>query len=324
MTKILFASNNVSHFPGAITSSSAATFDATRVPYSIQLSNYELAGSPVFVPSSTDDTWFHFRTYANSYDHNRNDTWFQAYDAADNLLFTVTKRNSFSGLSSTIILYNGATTLSASTANSLTSTKANSVDIKYRVNGLLIRIEFYHNSILVASNQFNANANGYGKPVRFVIGAGLVSGLTDKQHYSEIIVAEDDTRNARLNLLRPESAGAYADWDGALAVLADDNSTTGMTTIAAAQRSSMIMSAYAGAPNISNVVTVSTALRGLNAPTGLKHFIRQSAVDYDGAVRLIPESIGYQLTDFPLNPATSLPWTAADLSTVEVGFLSVA
>lgn len=73
-------------------------------------------------------------------------------------------------------------------------------------------------------------------------------------YFSEVIISDSDTRNARLDLLRPVSAGAYENFDGPLSSLADDDPTTGMTTTLPDQSQSTILSDYAGANNISNVV----------------------------------------------------------------------
>ena len=117
---------------------------------------------------------------------------------------------------------------------------------------------------------------------------------------------------------------AFSEWDGTIASLGDDDSATGIYTKVAGERHTMSLSAYTGAQNLSNLVSVSMTTRGLNSPSKIKHVIRQSGVNYDGPDIPLPNGLKYNIHDLPLNPATSLPWTSSDLSSIEVGVLSVA
>lgn len=324
MPNILFASNNIAHFPTSVSGSLAGTFDDSRVPYSIALSNHELVNSPIFVPTTNENTWFNFRTYSNTTDDNHDTTYFQCYDASGNLLVELKKLLSTDDLLSRVILHNGTTTNEADSTIPMTLNKMNIVSIHLRVTSLLIELDLYINQSLSASVAFASNPNSFGDPVRFSIGSAFVDSPTDTQYYSEIMVADGDTRNGRLDLLRPDATGANSDWLGSLGVLADDDTTTGLTTVSAAQRQTMLMTAYTGAANISNFVSVSSTTRGANSPTGLQHTVRLSGINYDGAVHPIDFALSYQLTDFNVNPATSLPWHGDDLSLIETGFVSVA
>jgi len=324
MPKILFASNNIAHWPTALPGSIPGTYDVNRVPYSIAMSNFETLNSPRFTPSTGTETWFHFRMFASSNTSNSNRVFFNAYDDVGNTLFTLRKRNNSSDYGITAFLYDGSTTLSDDSSINFTQSKVGFIDIKYTTTNLLMRLEIFINGTLSSTITFNSNPNNRGHPVTFSIGCAFVSSLNDVQHISEIIVADGDTRNARLDLLRPTSAGAYEQWNGSLTVLADDDPTTGMTTIAAAQRQTVRLTAYTGAPNISNLVIVSQTTRGQNSPTGIRHTVRLSTVDYDSDVIPVGFPLQYNITDFEINPATSLPWVGSDLSLIETGFISVA
>jgi len=324
MANILFASNNVAHFPGASTGADNTRFDAARVPYSIRLTNYQQVSSPVFQQTTGDDTWFHFRTHWYNVKYNFTGTWFTAFDAANNTLFTIQKRNATYSSDPRLILYDGSTSLTDDGSLALPDDLISSIDIRFRQTSLVIECDMYVNGGLSCSLAFASNPNGRGHPVRFQLGAGIVDNLTDSQDFSEILVADADTRNARLDLLRPQAAGAYEQWDGQLATLADDDSTSGMTTIDADQRQTMTMTPYGGAPNISNVVAVSTTTRGQNSPTQLQHTVRLSGVDYDGVAHDVDFALEYHITDFKINPATSLAWDETDVAAVEVGFVSRA
>ena len=328
MPKILFASNNVSHFPGSIPGSAAGTFDPLRVPYAVLLTNYQLLTSPDFLPSSGDTTWFHFRSFCdgNPYGIPSGSTGilFQCLDASNRMLCKLTKKNNTYTQLLTLSLYNGTTTITADTTIPMTQSKMNFIDVSLKITSVLIQMTVYINGALAATVSFGSNPNSLTNPVRFSLGCSHTESLVLGQNFSEIIISEGDTRNARLNFLRPVTTGAYSAWDGDLAALGDDDTTTGLYTKVAAERHSAGLSTYNGAQNLSNLVSVSMTTRGLNSPTKIKHMIRQGGVNYDSPNINLPYSLQYNLYDLALNPATGLPWTSTDLSTLEVGVLSVA
>lgn len=324
MPNIVFASNNITHFPNANAGSVVGSFDPQRVPYTIAVENREELNSPTFPAVAGDDTWFHFRTYFDSLQFGGTDTLLKAYDDSDHLLFDVRKRLNDFSYAPAIDIFDGDQTNTVNCTIQMTLQKSNSVDIRFTRTNLLLRVEVYVNGSLSGSTQFGSNNNDYGKPVRFTLGGAYVEAIDDIQHYSEIIVADGDTRNARLDLLRPAAAGHYDSWDGLLASLADDDTTTGMTTVDPNTRHTMTMSTYNGASNISNFIAVSQTTRGQNSPSKLKHSVRLSGVDYDGPEHDIDYALAYQITDYAINPATSLPWEGSDIAAIETGFVSVA
>lgn len=328
MPNILFASNNISHFPGSIPGSVAGTFDPLRVPYSIQMTNYQLLTGPDFTPSAGDTTWFHFRSYSdgNSYNIPTGATGilFQCQDALNRNLIRLTKKGGVYTQQLTLTVYNGTTSITADTNIPLTQGKMNFIDISLRITAVLIRADVYINGALACFASFGSNPNSLTNPIRFSLGCSHSETLTWPQYFSEIVVADGDTRNARLNFLRPVAGGAFSQWDGVLAALGDDDPTSGLYTKVANERHTATLSTYNGAQNLSNLVSVSQTTRGLNSPSKIKHTIRQGGVNYDSPNINLPYSLQYNLYDLPLNPATGMPWTSDDLSSLEVGVLSVA
>lgn len=325
MPNILFASNNIAHWPGVLAGSVVGTFDSARVPYALAMENYEEINSPVHIESTGDDTWYHFRIHWSTIDYNQIAMLLQAYQpGSSNLAFRIQKANGTASGTLRIYLYDGNTSIDDTATLNLTRGKMNSVDVKYTANPLGLGLELYVNGTLAADVTLASNPNSYLAPDRFSLGCAFTDNLTDKQYISEIIVADGDTRNARLDLLRPVAAGAYEQWGGLLSALADDDTTTGMTAISPAQRQTVTLEPYNGATNISNIVSVSQTTRGLNSPTKMRHTIRMGGVDYDSADIDLPYALEYSLTDWTINPATSLPWDSGDLTGVETGFMSVA
>ena len=313
MTNILFASNSISHFPGSEPKSEVWAFDANRVPYAIGAPALTMVSSPKFKASESNETWFHFR-----FGQDRG-----YYD--DGPIFTV--KDASGAVLLVLNIYNGDTVKTVFNAGGQTATKTLMVpfanqqmrtyDIKFGCTDLVADIAVYVNEMLLYTHSLSVTSK--------IIPRFLVLGGSDgSTRFSEIIVADGDTRNARLDLLRPVSAGAYGNWNGYLSALSDDDPTTGMVTTLPDQAESTILSPYKGAYNISNVVQVTTSVRGLNSPTKLKHFLRSSGVDYYSPVFTVPFSKDYQVTDWTVNPASSEPWNAEDVATMEFGFKSFA
>lgn len=315
MVKILFASNNIVHFPTAVPGSTVGTYNATRVPYAIRFEPFQVVNLPNFLPSTTDETWFHFDQFVDSGLLLAHQTLF-LYDDLGRLLYHYDRLGNGSDRS---VLYNGTSSVAVNHTAGSNSVILNTFDIQYLTNILGMEARVYLNGTLVGTVILNSNPNGYGKPVRFRLGGG-----TQIYRYSQVLVADGDTRNARLNFLRPTGAGAYSNWQGIISSLIDEDNSTGLATIEANSKHSLPLSAYSGSVNISNIAIVTNTTRGINSPTKLKHLIRSGGVDYLSAELSIPQTLQYNITDTQINPATSLPWVSSDLSGIEMGFVSVA
>jgi len=328
MPAIRFASNNISHFPGSQPGALGASFDSSRVPYSIMLTNYQLLSSPTFAPVAGTVTWLHFRFYGEGNEYGINNgntgTLIQVVDSLNRVICRVHKRNSIYTQDVVMTLHNGNTTLPVNGLIPMAIAKLNTVDLALTITGSLIKGDLYINGALAATATFGSNPNSMGNPVRFAIGTPFAESLIEPTYFSEIIVADGDTRNARLNFLRPVSGGYIGQWDGLLSSMGDDDPATGLYTTVANERHAFDLSTYVGAQNISNVVTVSQTTRGLNSPANLQHFMRQGGVNYDSPSIPVDFGLQYNLVDLQTNPSTSAPFTSTDIADLEMGIRSVA
>ncbi len=324
MVKMLFASNNIVHFPTSTALSTAGTFTPDRVPYSIGLRNNQVVHSPIFTPSSVEETWFHFKFYPGLTSFNGGELLFSGYDAANHLLFALSKATNDFTPNINLKVYNGNTVLNVNSSFPITAGIMNNIDIKFTVNLVTIAVDLYINGGLAASLSFGTNPNSYGKPNKFRLSTAFTSGADAYSFFSEIFVTETDSRNGKLHLLRPTGAGALNDWIGSLATLVDEDSASGITTTEPNAPQTTLLTPYVGPSNISNVAIITSTSRGINSPTKLKHLMRVSGINYESAELPVDPSLQYNITDFAINPATSLPWDSADLSAIETGFLSVA
>ncbi|AWY08869.1 hypothetical protein vBRpoPV17_78 [Ruegeria phage vB_RpoP-V17] len=274
--------------------------------------------------STTDETWFHFNVGNRIWWVNSDDPLCELTDINGDRILQLSFRNRTE---------NGWTMRTVMDGNIFSDARfipflnasVRTIDIQVKLGTLQAEFRVYVNELLLLERSFAYNQLNARKPRFMWIGGGNSDGnFLNATHYSEIIVADGDTRNARLDLLRPVSAGVYGNWDGPLVSLSDDDPTTGMTTVSPNQSQSTILTPYTGANNISNIVQVTTTVRGLNSPTKLRHLIRMSGVDYLTPDFDVPFSKEYQVTDWTQNPATSAPWAATDLVNVEFGFRSIA
>ncbi len=325
MPNILFASNSISHFPGSTIGSADWSFDVNRVPYSIETPYLTKCGSPPLPlsPDNTQEWWFHFKNGSEQWYLNSDDPIIEIVDVNGARILELSMYNRSGEGYHTRYTVDGSSytnTQSLPIADDMMRT----YDIMIKDDGLNWRAEVYVNELLVEN--ISLPVNNFIDPARFNIGGheGNNNTGTTKYFYSEIIIADGDTRNARLDLLRPVAVGAYGNFNGPVLSLSDDDPTTGMTTVSPDQNQSTILTPYSGATNISNIVQITTSVRGINSPTQLQHLIRMSAVDYLTPSIAVPFTKDYQVTDWDLNPATSQPWAAADLVSAEFGFKSIA
>lgn len=319
MPNILFASNSVSHFPGSLIGTADWSYDSNRVPYALEIPKETKVGSPEIPNSTTDEWWFHFRAGNTSWHVNENNPIAEITDDNGDRIFMLSFRNR-----TTEGYYSYLTVDGSSYTNvryiPYPNNQARTYDIQLKFTALQAEIRVYVNEILLETMIYAIGSWKAPKNILFG-GSWGASGL---MYVSEIIIADGDTRNARLDLLRPVAVGAYGNWDGPVASLSDDDPTTGMTTTSPDQYQSTVLTPYTGANNISNIVQITTSVRGINSPTQLQHLIRMSAVDYLTTSFDVPFSKDYQITDWQENPATSLPWDASDLAAAEFGFKSIA
>lgn len=320
MANILFASNSVSHFPGAEIGTDTRTWDTNRVPYSIETQTALPVSSPLIPETTTDETWYHFRHTASSFYLDERVPIVELVDATGVpiLLLRYYRRAQEYELVSTI----DNTSFSQVRVIPMQSYQLRTYDLQVLRTNLNTTLRVYMNENLLIEEIRNVNTKDPEPRYMAFGGADYENAV---HFYSEIIVADGDTRNSRLDLLRPVAAGAYGQWNGLLSSLADDDPTTGMSTTLDNRKQSTVLTPYTGAENISNVVQVTTALRGVNSPTKLNHFLRLSTVDYPQATDFdVSTSKEFQVTDWRINPATSLPWSSDDLDSIEFGFESKA
>src|SRR6056297_1098999 len=199
------------------------------------------------------------------------------------------------------------------------------VDINVDLSGSDIVITMYYGS--TQQGQVTATKNGQSGVDNVVFDHVDVSASNDGYFvYSEIIVADENTRGLRLATLTPDGDGAESDWNGDFNAVQDPNDGNFLTADTNGDRQSFTLSAYNGVATTStvrSVVVKSIVTADPNGgPQNYNDFLRLGSTNYDGAASKSADG-SRQMTFFDDDPATSLPWDTADFASLESGLLAV-
>ena len=186
-----------------------------------------------------------------------------------------------------------------------------------------IVMDFYYNGVAMGGGtQTNAitTNNSTGIAALKIGGYDVGSWL-----FSELIVANQDTRGMRLGQMTPDGAGNYSAWDGAGTDIGFNKERVGIETDTAADRESWSLSAYSGPASpttIHAVVNQVYCTPGNSGPSQIDSFFRISSTDYDaGAVTAEP--LKPNVYEWTTNPSTAAAWATTDFGALEAGVEAV-
>lgn len=150
---------------------------------------------------------------------------------------------------------------------------------------------------------------------------------SNRTHYSEIIIADEDTRGMRVLTKPPTSDGALTTWTGGFADIDeigvnDADSIVGVTN---GDRSTFKADArtYSGALTVKAIALSARASRAASGPANLRHQLRKGGVNYDAATAIaLGTALIGRASIWALDPSTGLAWTdtAAKDAALEFGF----
>ena len=320
MANLIFVSNSISHFVEAYKGTPAWSFDSNKVPYSITAPSGLDLTAP-FIKRGRGpalETWFHFRVAVESMDATAGylNPIFTLDDHNGHQVFKISYGNLLNGFQFELLTDR---TFRQTHANVLFTThQPKTFDIKYAHVGGDTEVRVYYDEILLYS--FRTPVNLFKVPAY----AQLGGNRDHKFYYSEILIMDGDTRNARVNMLQSLRSGTLNQWKGSVTTLADDNPVTGMSADSGNQKQTLTLNTpYKGTETISNVGQITATARGNQSPDKLNHLVRMGGVDYRSREQFsIPYNKDYQVTDWTINPGTSLPWASSDFNKAEFGFES--
>ena len=321
---ILWCSNDMADWSGVVKYTSSAYRDTTRVPYAMSMNDTNMyrALQDHAVPSGTT-VWYHAHVRGVGAATAAGEDGYVAtvYDDSDNAL---ARWALVDGKLAVEVSGDGSTfeTKVAHVTQTLSGTLLQFIDLKVDVTGSDVTATLYHDGVEMATDTVT-NSASLGVPSRWdwtLNDAHPGNGIT----FSEFIVADVDTRGMRLSMLQPTTAGDNTDWSGAVADLADDDASTGMTSDTATDRQSMNFDTYNGGDSIVAVIPVAQIALGANAPTKAQVGVRISSTDYDGTDTTLA---GYRTRVeevFLLDPSDSGAWTAVKVNACQLQIEAVA
>lgn len=287
------------------------------------------AGSPEmfvieYLPPAGDTIWFHCRmamtgspggTLADGYlfrFKNANHQYVAAYELNNG---------------NTIAQVLGDTTVNSAEGTPTLSVTTFTLDLRLTVNNTNIILDIYINGTLSATATAANNVGLKIMPYQILaeingVGSGGSSG--SRFWFTEMVVADVDTRGWRVACLEPNTTGTYTDWAGAITDIQGHDTASGIVSNTANQRFSYNPTAYGGAATPTEIVAVVSKVSSSNvggAPSKLKHFLRIGGTDYESA-QFNPATTPRNMAVWETNPATASPWVVADLSTFQTGFKS--
>lgn len=295
-------------------------FDVTRVAGAFGLQNGH-AFTVDHAVAAGGTTWYHFRHAVTVLSGNFTDgTLMEIKDTNSNTLARVEY------VDSNLRLVAVGTTTSTSGTVRLAESTTYSFDIQI-VFGATTTARLYINGALFAERAVTTGA-GFTAPTSIGFRWNRPSFDDSSYYFSEIIIADEDTRGMRLRELRPTAFGIFQEWDGSAASVRDSDLSTGISTATADRRVSFGVSNLENIQNsdvINRVVAQTYAQRGETGITKMNHFFRfRNGTVTDGADITLGLFGQYYREEFPLNPSTGLPWVPADFRSLQTGVRSRA
>lgn len=207
-------------------------------------------------------------------------------------------------------------------------------DIRIRVYTVTVandtmRVDFYRNEVLRRSVTYT-DSDGFPLPDSVTFNARTVFGGEDDMKYQDTVVTDAlPTVGMEVATLIPSAVGNYSEFTNDYTAIDDsgyDQSTT-ISTTAAAQRESWFFADpefNLGDKVIYGVAITTVAQLDLGEViSDFQPFVRIGGINYDqagiGANNVAPNAY---VTLIRENPATSAPWTQAELIGLESGVLS--
>lgn len=195
--------------------------------------------------------------------------------------------------------------------------------VNYSTNG---QVTIYWNGVVMTDTGpgVNVTTDSATSLSFFYLGSTLTNAANT--YFGEIIVADTDTRAARLWALQSSTAGNVQQWTGAGSnlnkVAINDATYISSNTVGQIEEFKLGLALPAGTWQVAALKLSSRALVGSSGPLHLQYVVRTGAspADYTGG-SWAPTGVGTFSSDvqnymLPNNPATLGPWTTGDLTAV--------
>ena len=306
---------------GAEDTATTAARDTAYQDQSVVFANNEPGAIGWTTPLT--DCWIHFNLYASSAwngNASTDGTWFHIIDANGHAVARCQLNNG----NSRHALSASGTSFTSASDGVLPGATLTAVDIHIEIDNVDGDDTYtvYHDGIEMLNITLAHNGN-----------AGIVSmsfnnyDTNTNLYYSEVMVADEDTRGLRVATLTPDGNSATnTGWTGAYTDVDSRGDGLSVYTETAGQRDGYTLSAYGGPASptaIRGVFMQTYAAKGATGPQNLDLSLTISATNYDLGPMTITQGqpiIGEWASD----PATLAPWLTTAFASLEIGVEAVA
>ena len=320
---IYFAGTELDAMAGGDTQANtdAHGFDANYSRSSLKLYFEAFAGidlGSMVGDSSATGWWAHFRLASGPFTTSANLTFFEVKDTLGNIVASLGA--TAAAVSGRLYSYQSGTFTELSTGASIGSLLVTTWDVHCYTSGGDSFFDVYLNSLLLVSISRVTDSNG-GFKTGTVKTPQDVAGRYD--YFSEVVVADMDTRGYRVKTLVPIGAGTEVDWTGTFAeideIVPDADS---IQAVAIGNIGTFTTGGLASA----NMAIAAVCVNGIisnNGVNDVQAVLRKGSVNYPSADIGVTSGAVPYCTVFNDDPSTGTGWLTDDLTAVEFGFKAV-
>lgn len=284
----------------------------------------------IVLSTALAEGWLQFRLYGSSYSNGG--VFVAGYTADDaSTLFDLFQAGGSSNVSFQL---RGATSDTARTAVSpsipFTTAESGFFTVHWKAVSGGMLIEFFKNAALVSTATIS-NSYLNGKTVGIIRLGYNGLGASYRAWYSEIVVADEDTRGWRVATLFPNAVGTTSEWSGSYADIdeavldnADFISTDAANKVQLVGMSNLSIAAQN--MDVVGVMQTAVARKGAVGPQNIQAAMRTNSVTTLTAnlAGLVPDFNALRPTMWSNNPVTGVKFTVSEIQAIELGFKSIA
>lgn len=204
------------------------------------------------------------------------------------------------------------------------------VDIWFKIHATTGFIRIFYNNVQVYSYSGNTVISGGSTVNGFQVRRNTTGTSLRQMMYSELLFSDQSTVGSRV-VTRPLNAlGSVAQWTGAASDINDTSTvdTTFMSEATAGEVTtftSAALGALAGGEFVSALILQFRANQEASSPvTRIEPLVRLSGINYVSTAILLTTTVTPYKQKWETNPATSNPWTIAEINAAEPGFRAAA
>lgn len=328
MTVYLATNDAVDFGGGLVNSTDAGTFEAGIVSNSIRITNVANGAYPVAIGIGADvsadtDAWIHFDHHIGNTVHSSSDgSWLRLLDKEGRLRAYIDFSN---GAASTRVYARNGTSYANSASTFLLPVSSRATwDLHFHDDGTDSTFEVYMGGTLVSSISVSSGTGAGIMPSRLQFDNNDIIVYSGYTYYSQVIWANESTIGMKLQILEADALGNYSDMSATVAEVADSDVTTGWVSGVVGNKQSFTTGTYTP-PTGRQVHSVQASIdlrTGATGPQAVEPFVRIGGTDYAAAAPITANAVTRRALAcgaFPLNPATGLAWTTAEISALEMG-----